>query len=219
MKLKVVLGVGALLCVGAAGISAEATASTIVDSIDASSPLAVGASWGVPEAGFAYTPAFSYTLDGIATQFGTNGCYNSPCYGQTVTIAIYLGLPGNLTLLGSGGIIPMPNTWVTASISPVDLTAGTTYLVAFENINGIYVNMTDSGPVTTGEYYDETGDQSFNKGPNGVAAIGYGFETEFFGTPLAAVPEPSTWAMMILGFAGVGFMAYRRKSKPALMAA
>jgi hypothetical protein len=26
-----------------------------------------------------------------------------------------------------------------------------------------------------------------------------------------AVPEPSTWAMMILGFAGIGFMAYRRK--------
>ena len=33
----------------------------------------------------------------------------------------------------------------------------------------------------------------------------------------SAVPEPSTWAMMILGFAGIGFMAYRRK--PALMAA
>jgi hypothetical protein len=28
---------------------------------------------------------------------------------------------------------------------------------------------------------------------------------------IAAVPEPSTWAMMILGFCGVGFMAYRRK--------
>jgi hypothetical protein len=26
------------------------------------------------------------------------------------------------------------------------------------------------------------------------------------------VPEPSTWAMMILGFAGLGFMAYRRKA-------
>jgi PEP-CTERM motif len=25
------------------------------------------------------------------------------------------------------------------------------------------------------------------------------------------VPEPATWAMMVLGFAGVGFMAYRRK--------
>jgi hypothetical protein len=28
----------------------------------------------------------------------------------------------------------------------------------------------------------------------------------------AAVPEPSTWAMMILGFFGIGFMAYRRKA-------
>ena len=36
---------------------------------------------------------------------------------------------------------------------------------------------------------------------------------------IANVPEPSTWAMMVLGFAGMGFMAYRRKSKPALMAA
>jgi len=29
----------------------------------------------------------------------------------------------------------------------------------------------------------------------------------------SSVPEPSTWAMMILGFVGVGFMAYRRKDK------
>jgi hypothetical protein len=36
----------------------------------------------------------------------------------------------------------------------------------------------------------------------------------------AAVPEPSTWVMMILGFAGVGFVAYRRrKQSPALTAA
>jgi hypothetical protein len=34
-----------------------------------------------------------------------------------------------------------------------------------------------------------------------------------------AVPEPSTWAMLILGFAGIGFMAYRRKLRPAALAA
>jgi hypothetical protein len=34
----------------------------------------------------------------------------------------------------------------------------------------------------------------------------------------APVPELSTWAMMILGFAGVGFMAYRRKSMPVVSA-
>jgi hypothetical protein len=35
------------------------------------------------------------------------------------------------------------------------------------------------------------------------------------------VPEPSTWAMMILSFAGIGFMAYRRsrKSSPMVLSA
>jgi hypothetical protein len=32
-------------------------------------------------------------------------------------------------------------------------------------------------------------------------------------TIIVSVPEPSTWAMMILGFLGVGFMAYRRKGR------
>jgi hypothetical protein len=33
---------------------------------------------------------------------------------------------------------------------------------------------------------------------------------------VSAVPEPATWAMMVLGFAGIGFLTYRRKSKLAL---
>jgi hypothetical protein len=44
--------------------------------------------------------------------------------------------------------------------------------------------------------------------------------TGFTTTAVAsAVPEIKTWAMMLLGFAGIGFMAYRRKSKPSLMVA
>jgi hypothetical protein len=35
----------------------------------------------------------------------------------------------------------------------------------------------------------------------------------------AAVPGPSTWAMVILGFLGLGFMAYRRKQQTAFNAA
>jgi hypothetical protein len=36
--------------------------------------------------------------------------------------------------------------------------------------------------------------------------------TDFFGAgSIDAVPEPSTWAMLILGFCGLGFVAYRRK--------
>jgi hypothetical protein len=33
-----------------------------------------------------------------------------------------------------------------------------------------------------------------------------------------AVPEPSTWAMLILGFAGIGFMAYQRKRQAGRLA-
>jgi hypothetical protein len=35
-------------------------------------------------------------------------------------------------------------------------------------------------------------------------------------TLTTAIPETSTWAMMILGFMGVGFMAYRRRGQPSL---
>jgi len=35
----------------------------------------------------------------------------------------------------------------------------------------------------------------------------------------SGVPEPSTWAMMILGFAGVGYMAYRRRNQSDALAA
>lgn len=34
----------------------------------------------------------------------------------------------------------------------------------------------------------------------------------------SAIPEPSTWAMMVLGFAGLGFLAYRRKQASAAAA-
>jgi hypothetical protein len=48
----------------------------------------------------------------------------------------------------------------------------------------------------------------FNQG--GTLASG----TYTIGAPFtAAVPEPSTWAMMLLGFCGLGFMAYRRKQR------
>jgi hypothetical protein len=31
-------------------------------------------------------------------------------------------------------------------------------------------------------------------------------------------PEPSTWAMMLLGFAGLGFLGYRQTAKARLAA-
>jgi PEP-CTERM motif len=39
---------------------------------------------------------------------------------------------------------------------------------------------------------------------------GFGFDLAVGG----AVPEPSTWAMMLLGFAGLGYAGYRRAKEP-----
>jgi hypothetical protein len=55
--------------------------------------------------------------------------------------------------------------------------------------------------------------QSLTNYPNAPEA-GTGFiDSITVTTPTPAVPEPSTWAMMILGFLGLGFLAYRRKGK------
>jgi hypothetical protein len=48
--------------------------------------------------------------------------------------------------------------------------------------------------------------------PTATDGVGYGF---FGGNiELSTVPEPSTWAMMLIGFAGLGYAGYRRASAP-----
>lgn len=69
--------------------------------------------------------------------------------------------------------------------------------------------------------------------PSSLSSISYDGQNIFFSTDIvnaygstgnagatlaSAVPEPSTWAMLILGFCGLGFIASRKKSKSALMA-
>lgn len=52
-------------------------------------------------------------------------------------------------------------------------------------------------------------------GPNQFWVLGFqdGDLPGYVPAQIAAVPEPSTWAMLLLGFAGVGLVAYRRRSK------
>jgi len=75
------------------------------------------------------------------------------------------------------------------------------------NLYGGYLE-TVSGSLTTTIFYElYATDQSIP-----------GYEYTSF-VLASGVPEATTWAMLLLGFAGIGFMAYRRKSRPALMAA
>jgi len=47
-------------------------------------------------------------------------------------------------------------------------------------------------------------------GSTGTATGGWGIHAPLKITP---IPEPSTWAMMLLGFAGLGFLGYRPARK------
>jgi hypothetical protein len=47
---------------------------------------------------------------------------------------------------------------------------------------------------------------------------GYADNLSFVADPVTAVPESSTWGMMILGFAGIGLVACRRKNNQNKMA-
>jgi hypothetical protein len=127
-----------------------------------------------------------------------------------------LATTGALTLDVTGSLSPFSEN----TISSLNLTAGQTYWVA-----GDERGLTGGGKLQVGGHTQNSGGIT----DNGVFWVsndstGSYFccssltEMAFTVTLSSAVPEPSTWAMLLLGFAGVGFMTYRRKSKPALMA-
>ncbi|HEY6734450.1 MAG TPA: PEP-CTERM sorting domain-containing protein, partial [Roseiarcus sp.] len=71
-----------------------------------------------------------------------------------------------------------------------------------------------------------TGDQNSPAGNELVTITGLApFTTATFSSThnafefaLASVPEPSTWAMMALGFSGLGYAAFRRNTKGRALA-
>jgi hypothetical protein len=153
----------------------------------------------------------TYTVDGTYNNGGgtITGTF-------TVDATVAATAPGgtrdltaiNLVQTGSGGV---------NSFNFTDTSVASDYLYQPPSFYNLTIN--DGGNLLN---------LGFDLDGGALATTGFGnstVETEFSGAPIfvvsgtitegpgmtAAVPEPSTWAMMILGFMGVGFMAYRRK--------
>lgn len=100
---------------------------------------------------------------------------------------------------GLADYVNLPSTF-TPTIFNIGGTSYTVKLIGFENVvgdgflasSGTQLHVREGLSATADLYAEVTTDTS--------GAIG-------------AVPEASTWAMMILGFSGVGFMAYRRRNQ------
>jgi Domain of unknown function (DUF4082)/PEP-CTERM motif len=107
--------------------------------------------------------------------------------------------------------------WLFSPITPVKLVAGQTYVVGGQG-----------GAEYTGLIGDASADPRISFGidlysyviggansplvePTNSEALGPNEDSWFGGNiELSTVPEPSTWAMMLLGFAGLGYASYRR---------
>jgi hypothetical protein len=102
-----------------------------------------------------------------------------------------------------------------STTSSANLIAGDTYWVV-----GDEVGLSGGGQVQVGGHTQnsegivDNGTFWFSDDPSGVSFLGPNTtEMAFTVTLSSSVPEPSTWAMMLLGFAGLGFAGYRRSRK------
>jgi hypothetical protein len=116
----------------------------------------------------------------------------------------------SMTTAGAGGFQA-----ITINTGGVALAAGQNYVIDLYDNSGDGV-ATDWGLTSHGEPYD--GGFNFNNGPSSAATWD---DFDDFGSlaysATFSVPEPSTWALMLLGFGGVG-AAYRARGRRAIPA-
>ncbi len=145
--------------------------------------------------------------------------FNSPTYiqpnlagivtGPSNTLSFYNGLSGPKNF-GSGG----PTNASSTSGDMVGVALGSDLFVPAGYVSdsplsdtATYDNQTFASLGATPGVYEWT----WGTGANQNFTIDIGV------TP--AVPEPSTWAMMLIGFAGLGYAGYRTSRKSAALAA
>jgi hypothetical protein len=135
--------------------------------------------------------------------YNSGGTVGSQVFSQTFSAAQYDTLVQSQYNTGFGGTSNVD--LITVSPTAFALNAGS-YWIAFYNSSSLYEDVYSSSSARFMQVQNGTTYSS------GAGTLGFSLSDV-----APAVPEPSTWAMMILGFAGIGFMAYRRRSKPALM--
>lgn len=184
--------------------------------------LSIGSNFelhGFTYIGGTYTP-FNHTLAGGPNEFTDPTAINNAgqIAGQYV---IANGLPGQPFLYSNGTFTNLPNPTGALGFQPngindagqmIGLSIGSNELHGFTYIDGIYTpfNHPLSGP---NQFTDPIAINNLGQ-IVGMYIDADGDIHTFLATP--SVPEPTTWAMMILGFTGIGFIAYRRKNQRTL---
>jgi hypothetical protein len=125
-----------------------------------------------------------------------------------------------LSALDPGNIVTFFNNGIqVGQLTPGDITLPSAY---YGNPNPNFLGQNSGEPYAFINFYDTTGTFNavrFTEGNN----VGGGYESDNhtvgFYTSFGGVPEPSTWAMMLFGFAGLGFVGYRKAARKSAIAA
>jgi PEP-CTERM motif len=100
--------------------------------------------------------------------------------------------------------------------------AGTTTGTGTEDLSEVLsngVSLTLHAPGATSATFSPIGSLSVIKDQSDFAGSAGSADSSILGNAFSVVPEPSTWAMMLLGFAGLGFLGWRGSRKTAARAA
>lgn len=177
------------------------------------------------------TAALSYHATYNTPYYAYDQVYGGAAYGNALPVSAVLTISGHSEVVAGsyyGGAIN--EQFYPAWGYTYSLTKGEVYGTSYDNSSKSYVsaavytaNNSYLFPNSLTTPFDVAVDGS-NVAYNGQFSLAspdlintYG---QFTITNVASsVPELTTWAMMILGFAGVGFMAYGRKPKRAVTAA
>jgi hypothetical protein len=149
------------------------------------------------------------TLENGTQGFVTTGNHTSFAFNLSPTTGITSANIGNLTPTATFTVLsPAPGTFPDPAFGPFLYGITCSICQGGSNPQIGPLEFTISG-VTTQNFLNVDGFvfAADLKGPGGgTGAVA--------GDPLVtAIPEPSTWAMMLLGFLGIGFMTYRRKGR------
>lgn len=173
---------------------------------------------GAPYAG--PTPTFDFETDapvsGGMVLTGSLDTVRAQPLGSTGnywTVGPTDGGPGIMDLSAIGDIFNISFLWGSVDdYNAIDFLAGNTVIATFSGtdiFNPANGNQTDPNlnPIVR---FDVTGEHVASLTSLRLRSTTNAFETDNFA--INAVPEPATWAMMLLGFGAIGFGMRRRRS-------
>lgn len=198
----------AMLLALALTTSNAAFADTIAENqsggvVAAAGPFYLGQSFTVMGTGkFDTVAANFYDRVGTAAAPGALYLYSTAFTGTESQLGSGTGFLG--TTIGSGGIYSF--------VSALTLNGGQQYF-AYSDALSPAIEFAPSDVYSGGEAYQaDSASQAFE----GIPTVDLQFRVTANSVPAAAVPEPATWAMMIVGFGMIGAGLRYRKRRTVL---